>query len=56
MKKAIDFLSGKKTYVIAIITALLAGWQALGHTVDPTVYTILAAAGFACVRHGISQL
>lgn len=54
----IDFLKGKKTYIIAIIMVIIAGLQARGYiTADQakTVEAILTGAGLAALRAGINN-
>lgn len=50
MNKIIVWLKGKKTYLIAIVTAIIAGVQAMGYTIPEYVYAILAALGISAVR------
>lgn len=58
MSKLTTFLSGKKTYIVAVLTivinfAVFMNWL----TVDQlnTVNVILGALGFAAVRSGIKK-
>jgi hypothetical protein len=53
LSKIEAFLAGKKTYIVAIVTGLLATWQALGHPVPDFVYAILGALGLGSVRSAI---
>ena len=48
-----SILSGKKTYLIALIAALIAAAQALGYPVPEWVYPLLAAAGLTTTRAAI---
>lgn len=49
------FLQGKKTYIAAAITAVVAGAQVLGYTVPDYALTLLAAFGLYGVRSAISR-
>ena len=53
-----SFLSGKKTYIIAVIAFILGGLQALG-VVDASLVTkidlILAPLGLAFLRAGVGK-
>ena len=51
-----DFLAGKKTYLVALIAALLAGAQALGYDIPPWVMEGLGALGLLTVRAAIAKL
>lgn len=55
MQKVLDFLSGKKTYIVALTAAGLAFAQAMGWTVPEYVYALLGAAGVATTRAAISK-
>lgn len=55
MSKIMAFLDGKKTFIVAVIAGLLAGWQALGHPVPDFVYAILGALGLGAVRSAIGS-
>jgi small-conductance mechanosensitive channel len=55
MNKLIAWLSGKKTYIAAIIIGLLAAAQALGIIIPEWVYALLAAAGLGAVRASIAK-
>ena len=51
-----DFLSGKKTYIVAILSALIAGYEAYTATPVPAVvYTMLAAVGLGTLRAGLNK-
>lgn len=55
MKKVIEFLSGKKTYITAIVIGVCAACQAAGIVVPEYVYAILGALGLGAVRAGIKK-
>ncbi len=52
-----DLLKGKKTYITAILVAVITGVQYLG-LIDAATYTtllgLLGAGGLAALRHGTS--
>lgn len=50
-----DFLKGKKTYLVALAAAILAGLEAYGISIPAYVYTGLAALGLGTVRAGIAK-
>lgn len=52
----LKFLEGKKTYIVAALIALGAGWQALGHTIPEWVYMILTAGGLTAVRDALNRM
>jgi hypothetical protein len=56
MQKAIEFLKGKKTYIIALTVAALAFAQSMGWPVPDYVYAILGACGVASVRAAIGKV
>jgi hypothetical protein len=49
----IEWLKGKKAYIVAIITAVCAGLTAIGVVIPEWVYMLLAAAGIGAVRAAI---
>ena len=55
MQELANFLSGKKTYVIAIAVGVLAGLNAYGFVVPDYVYQILAALGLGTLRAGVTK-
>ena len=55
MEKVLDFLNGKKTYIVAVVIAVTAGVQALGYTVPEWVYALESALGLDAVRVGITK-
>jgi hypothetical protein len=55
MQKIIALLDGKKSYLVAIAVASIAGAQALGYQVPEWVYALLGAAGLGSVRSAIDK-
>lgn len=55
MEKVLDFLNGKKTYIVAVVIAVTAGVQALGYTVPEWVYALETALGLGAVRVGVAK-
>ncbi len=55
MIKLIDYLKGKKTYIIALTAAALAFAQAMGWPIPEYVYVILGACGLATVRAAVAK-
>lgn len=56
MQAILDFLSGKKTYIVAFIVAIEAGLQFLGIQIPGWVDTALAAIGLTTVRAAIAKV
>lgn len=50
-----NLLNGKKTYIVALITAGLAFAQAMGYVVPEYVYTLIAASGLGALRVAVSN-
>jgi hypothetical protein len=55
MQKLIEFLKGKKTYIIALAAAGIAFAQAMGWPIPEYVYVILGACGLASVRAAVAK-
>jgi len=55
MTKLIEWLKGKKTYIIAIIGGIVGILQACGVIIPEYVYAILAALGIGAVRAAINK-
>ena len=59
MKKLVDYLNGKKTYIVAGIVAAIVFAQVVGW-VNPDqveiIYGVLAAVGLYAVRDAIKKL
>lgn len=51
----LSFLKGKRTYIAAAITGLLATAQALGYDVPEYVYALLGAAGLTSLRAAVAN-
>ena len=57
MKEIIEYLKGKKAYLIAIATAVLGTLQGLDvFTLPEWVWPILAACGLAALRAGVNKV
>lgn len=58
MNKIVEFLNGKKTFLVALIAAGIAGLQAAGiiGSVPDYVWQVLGALGLAAVRDGINKV
>ena len=56
MDSVVSFLDGKKTYIAAIVAAMLAGAQALGYDVPQWVYAILGAFGIGSLRAAVGKV
>lgn len=54
LAKIEEFLNGKKTYIVAILTGAL-GIFAAYHPIPEVVWTILAALGLGAVRSAIGN-
>ena len=55
MQKALEFLKGKKTYIVALTAAALAFAQSMGWPVPEYVYVILGACGIATMRAAVAS-
>jgi hypothetical protein len=55
MKDIIDFLDGKKTYLTAIVTAVIGAAQALGYEIPQWIYAILGAFGLGTLRAAVTR-
>lgn len=51
----LDFLNGKKTYIIAAVAGALAVAQALGYPIPDYVYAVLGALGLTTTRAAIAK-
>ena len=51
----LDFLKGKKSYLVAIAVAIIAGLQAYGIVIPEYTYAILGALGLGTIRAGIEK-
>jgi hypothetical protein len=55
MQKIMNFLSGKKTYIIATAAAALAFAQAMGWAIPEWTYVILGALGLGTLRAAVNK-
>lgn len=55
IQKVMSAIEGKKTYIIAGVTFILGGLQAIGYPVPEYVYAILGALGLGALRAGVSK-
>jgi len=55
MQAILDFLNGKKTYVVAFLAAATAAAQALGYTVPDWIYAVEGAFGLGALRVAVSK-
>ena len=55
MSKLIEFLSGKKSFIVALGIAIVAGCKAFGVDIPELVWPLLAALGLAAIRAGIQK-
>lgn len=51
----LNFLHGKKTYIVAVLAGLSGVAQALGHPTPEWALTLLGAAGLGAVRQAIGR-
>lgn len=56
MTKIIEFLKGKKTYLIALLIGILAALDYLGISVPKFIYTALGALGLGTLRAGLTKI
>lgn len=55
--KLLEFLKGKKTYLVALAVAVVTFCEAMGwvtHATSEVLYGVLGAGGLAALRHGMS--
>lgn len=55
MKKTLEFLQNKKTYITAAVIGITAAAEALGYEVPDSVYKILGALGLVALRAGVTK-
>jgi hypothetical protein len=55
MQKVVEFLRGKKTYIVALTAAAMAFAQSMGWPVPEYVYVLLGACGIATVRAAVGK-
>ena len=60
LQKLVDYLSGKKTYIVALVMAVLAALQLMGvHTgvtLSDPLQTLLDGLGLGALRGGVAKL
>lgn len=55
MKNLIEWLKGKKTYIIAVIVGVVGALNYLGIIIPEWIYALLAAIGLGTIRAAISK-
>ena len=55
MKAILDWLKGKKTYIVFAALFIIGGLQANGIEIPQWVYSILAALGLGALRAGVKK-
>ena len=55
MANLTDFISGKKTYIVAILAGASAIATALGHPIPDWTWQLLGALGLGAVRSAIAK-
>lgn len=53
--KLVNFLKGKKTYIVGTVVFILGGLQAIGVEVPAEAFTLLGALGLWTLRAGVSK-
>ena len=56
MSKVLDFLKGKKTYLIIATGFIVGGLQAVGVDIPPYVYGILGGLGLWTFKAGVNRI
>ncbi len=56
LQKIEQWLAGKKTMIVAILTAVGAGMTAYGITIPEWIWILLAGAGLGAVRSAVGKL
>ena len=56
MENITSWLEGKKTYIVALVLAVLGAYTAMGHIVPDEVYVILSALGLGTLRAGVDKV
>lgn len=56
MQKAMEFLAGKKTYIVALVAAGMAFAQAMGYPIPEWVYAMLGAVGISTLRAAVPKV
>ena len=55
MQKWIEFLKGKKTYIVVAAVFIVGGLHACGVEIPQWIYAMLAAAGAGALRAGMDK-
>ena len=55
MGELVNWLKGKKTYLVAAVVGLIAAAQYLGYEVPPWVFALLGALGLGTLRAGVGK-
>ena len=55
MTSFLNFLQGKKTYIIAILAAVTAAAQALGYVIPEWIYALEGALGLGALRVAVNK-
>jgi len=55
VKNLIEWLKGKKTYIIAVIVGVVGALNYLGIIIPEWIYALLAAIGLGTIRAAISK-
>lgn len=50
------FLEGKKTYIVALVAAVVAAAQALGYVIPDWVFPLLGALGLGTMRQALARV
>ena len=56
MKKLVNFLSGKKSYIVSVVIFVLGGLQAVGVPVPNEVYVVLGGLLGVSLRQAIKKV
>jgi small-conductance mechanosensitive channel len=56
MEKILEFLQGKKTYIIAICVGIVAALNQLGIAIPAWVLPVLGALGLGAIRDAINKV
>jgi hypothetical protein len=55
MKAAFEFISGKKTYIVAALVGVIAAAQHLGYELPSGTFELLAAMGLGTLRAAVKK-
>jgi len=56
MSKLLEFINGKKVYILAVLTFVIGGLQASGIAIPEYVWTLLGALGLGAARSAMKKL